>query len=223
MVRENIRRTKSAAKTRMAVDRSWKKYAHRRADRIRKNSFGVSLVHQSSGGRKYKRPQTKRPADNSDIKNGIRVLYISPLKALNNDIHRNLEVPLQGIHDEAVAQSIRLVKLRSAVRTGDTTQAERAAILRNPPDILITTPESLYLMLSSQKARMIFASVRYVIIDEIHSISGNKRGVHLSLSLERLEQAAARVIRAHRLVGNAAARWRRSPGSSADRNGATGN
>ena len=88
-------------------------------------------------------------------------------------------------------KSIRLAKLRSAVRTGDTTQAERAAILKHPPDILITTPESLYLMLSSQKARMIFASVRYVIIDEIHSISGNKRGVHLSLSLERLEQAAA--------------------------------
>ncbi len=123
--------------------------------------------------------------------NGVRVLYISPLKALNNDIHRNLDLPLKGIHDEAVAQSIRLAKLRSAVRTGDTTQAERAAILRKPPDILITTPESLYLMLSSQKARSIFSSVRYVIIDEIHSISGNKRGVHLSLSLERLEQEAA--------------------------------
>ena len=133
----------------------------------------------------------KAQADKPDTKSGVRVLYISPLKALNNDIHRNLEVPLKGIHDEAVAQAIRLAKLRSAVRTGDTTQAERAAILKHPPDILITTPESLYLMLSSQKARMIFASVRYVIIDEIHSISGNKRGVHLSLSLERLEQAAA--------------------------------
>jgi len=131
------------------------------------------------------------PDHHTRTKNGVRVLYISPLKALNNDIHRNLEVPLKGIHAEGTAQSIPLTKLRSAVRTGDTTQAERAAILRNPPDILITTPESLYLMLSSQKARMIFAEVRYVIIDEIHSISGNKRGVHLSLSLERLEQAAA--------------------------------
>ena len=122
---------------------------------------------------------------------GVRVLYISPLKALNNDIHRNLELPLKGIQDAAVSQSVQLAKLRSAVRTGDTTQAERAAILKNPPDILITTPESLYLMLSSQRARKIFASVRYVIVDEIHSISGNKRGVHLSLSLERLERATA--------------------------------
>ncbi len=133
---------------------------------------------------------SKEQTDKSDFNNSVRVLYVSPLKALNNDIHRNLELPLKGIHDEAVSQSIRLAKLRSAVRTGDTTQAERAAILKHPPDILITTPESLYLMLSSQKARKIFAAVRYVIIDEIHSISGNKRGVHLSLSLERLEQAA---------------------------------
>ncbi len=133
---------------------------------------------------------TKR-TDDSDFKNGVRVLYISPLKALNNDIHRNLEIPLKGIHEEAITGGIHFRKLRSAVRTGDTTQAERAAILKHPPDILITTPESLYLMLSSQKARKIFAPVRYVILDEIHSISGNKRGVHLSLSLERLEKAAA--------------------------------
>lgn len=119
---------------------------------------------------------------------GIRVLYISPLKALNNDIYRNLESPLKGIHEEATAQGIHFAKLRSAVRTGDTTQAERAAILKNPPDILITTPESLYLMLSSPKARKIFFPVRYVIVDEIHSVCGNKRGVHLMLSLERLER-----------------------------------
>ncbi|HTR82816.1 MAG TPA: DEAD/DEAH box helicase [Bacteroidota bacterium] len=130
--------------------------------------------------------------DGADKKNtGIRVLYISPLKALNNDIHRNLELPLKGIHEEAIARGLHFPKLRSAVRTGDTTQAERAAILKNPPDILITTPESLYLMLSSQRARHLFSTLQYVIVDEIHSVSGNKRGVHLSLSLERLERVAA--------------------------------
>ncbi len=118
---------------------------------------------------------------------GIRILYISPLKALNNDIHRNLEIPLNGILNEAEARGIPMAEIRSAVRTGDTTQTERARMLRNPPDILITTPESLFLMLSSEKARTLFHSVQYVIIDEIHSISNTKRGVHLSLSLERLE------------------------------------
>jgi ATP-dependent Lhr-like helicase len=118
---------------------------------------------------------------------GIRVLYISPLKALNNDIHRNLEIPLNGILNEAEAQRVEMGGIRSAVRTGDTTQTERARMLKNPPDILITTPESLYLMLSSEKARTLFHSVQYVIVDEIHSISNTKRGVHLSLSLERLE------------------------------------
>ncbi|MFA6468567.1 MAG: DEAD/DEAH box helicase [Bacteroidota bacterium] len=118
---------------------------------------------------------------------GIRILYISPLKALNNDIHRNLEIPLNGILEEAHTAGIAMEEIRSAVRTGDTTQTERARMLRNPPDILITTPESLFLMLSSEKARPLFRSVQYVIVDEIHSISNTKRGVHLSLSLERLE------------------------------------
>jgi ATP-dependent Lhr-like helicase len=119
---------------------------------------------------------------------GVKVLYISPLKALNNDIHRNLEIPLNGILNEAASQHIALPPIRTAVRTGDTTQSERAAMLKHPPDILITTPESFYLMLSSEKARRMFHSVQYVIVDEIHAISSNKRGVHLSLTLERLEQ-----------------------------------
>ncbi|MDD8018164.1 MAG: DEAD/DEAH box helicase [Bacteroidota bacterium] len=122
---------------------------------------------------------------------GVRVLYVSPLKALNNDIHRNLEIPLKGILAEAKDKKIDLPPIRSAVRTGDTTQTERARMLKHPPDILITTPESLYLMLSSEKARKMFHTVRYVIIDEIHSISSNKRGVHLSITLERLEKLVA--------------------------------
>ncbi len=132
-------------------------------------------------------------SDGTSVNDGIRVLYVSPLKALNNDIHRNLEIPLQGIAEEARNQHIDFIPIRSAVRTGDTTQSERASMLRNPPDILITTPESLYLMLSSEKARKMFATVQYVIVDEIHSISNNKRGVHLSITLERLEELIAHV------------------------------
>ncbi|MHB1049014.1 MAG: DEAD/DEAH box helicase [Bacteroidota bacterium] len=118
---------------------------------------------------------------------GVRILYISPLKALNNDIHRNLEIPLKGITQEAHHQGLAMEPIRSAVRTGDTTATERNRMLKHPPDILITTPESLYLMLTSEKSRSMFSTVRYVIIDEIHAVCSNKRGVHLSLSLERLE------------------------------------
>jgi len=121
---------------------------------------------------------------------GVRVLYISPLKALNNDIERNLEAPLLGIRAEAGRLGLSLPLLRTAVRTGDTTQARRAAMIRQPPDILITTPESLYLMLTSAKARGMFSTVQYLIVDEIHALCGNKRGVHLSLSLERLQEIA---------------------------------
>ncbi len=135
--------------------------------------------------KRRRQPNTKR---------GVRVLYISPLKALNNDIHRNLEIPLNGILREAERSGAPMEDIRSAVRTGDTTQTERARILKAPPDILITTPESLFLMLSSEKSRSMFHGVRYVIVDEIHSISNSKRGVHLSISLERLEH----LIRQHR-------------------------
>jgi ATP-dependent Lhr-like helicase len=121
---------------------------------------------------------------------GIRILYVSPLKALNNDIERNLEAPLAGICQEAHQDGLRFPAIRTAVRTGDTPQAKRAAMLRHPPDILITTPESLYLMLTSKQARLLFRTVQYVIVDEIHSICGNKRGVHLSLTLERLQAVA---------------------------------
>lgn len=117
---------------------------------------------------------------------GVRILYISPLKALNNDVERNLQEPLKGIKEEAQRVGVKLPLLRVAVRTGDTPQSKRAATIKHPPDILITTPESLYLMLTSKQARKIFPTVQYVIVDEIHSLCGNKRGAHLSLSLERL-------------------------------------
>jgi ATP-dependent Lhr-like helicase len=110
---------------------------------------------------------------------GLRVLYVSPLKALNYDIERNLRGPLAGLEST----------LRVAVRTGDTPQKERRELLKEPPDILITTPESLFLMLTSQ-ARDILRSVDTLIVDEVHAIAGTKRGVHLAVSLERLEALA---------------------------------
>src|ERR1700758_3623458 len=108
-----------------------------------------------------------------------RGLYVATLKALNYDVERNLRGPLAGLQS----------KLRVAVRTGDTPQKERAAMLRDAPDILITTPESLFLMLTSQ-ARELLRSVETVIVDEVHAIAGTKRGAHLALSLERLERLA---------------------------------
>ena len=118
-----------------------------------------------------------------------RVLYISPLKALTVDVERNLRAPLRGIALQAERMGLSVPELAVAVRTGDTPSAERARIERHPPDILITTPESLFLMLTSN-ARKVLRSVRWVIVDEIHSVAASKRGAHLALSLERLSALA---------------------------------
>ena len=117
---------------------------------------------------------------------GVHTLYISPLKALNNDIHRNLQEPLAGIRATAQELGVPSPPLNVAVRTGDTPANVRQSMLRKPPHILITTPESLFLLLTSNHGREIFRNLRYLIVDEIHAVSNNKRGVHLSLSLERL-------------------------------------
>jgi ATP-dependent helicase Lhr and Lhr-like helicase len=114
---------------------------------------------------------------------GLRLLYVSPLKALNYDIERNLRGPLAGLRSE----------LRVGVRTGDTSQKERAAMVRHPPDILITTPESLFLLLTS-RARETLRSVETVIVDEVHAVAGTKRGAHLALSLERLDRLIGRPV-----------------------------
>jgi ATP-dependent helicase Lhr and Lhr-like helicase len=122
----------------------------------------------------------------SDLSRGVRVLYISPLKALNNDIHRNLQVPLQGVAEMARQMDHPLPILEAAVRTGDTSQAERQRLVRRPPHILITTPESLHLLLTS-RARETLRGVTHCIVDEIHALCPTKRGVFLALLLERLE------------------------------------
>ncbi|HET9107608.1 MAG TPA: DEAD/DEAH box helicase [Steroidobacteraceae bacterium] len=120
------------------------------------------------------------------------ILYVSPLKALSNDIRRNLEVPLAGIRDELRAMALPELEIRTSVRTGDTPQHERQSMRRRPPHIVVTTPESLYILLGSESGRRMLASVRSVIVDEIHAMVGSKRGMHLALSLARLEALAGR-------------------------------
>ena len=122
-------------------------------------------------------------ADNGELEDKVYCIYISPLKALDNDIERNLENPLREI--EKIAK--KPLNIRKAVRTGDTTQYQRTKMLKNPPHILITTPETLSILLVAPKFREKLSHVKYVIVDEIHSLAENKRGVHLSLSLERLQ------------------------------------
>jgi ATP-dependent helicase Lhr and Lhr-like helicase len=120
----------------------------------------------------------------------IRVLYISPLKALSNDIHKNLEEPLAGIRAALCASEGHDVQVRAEVRTGDTPAAKRQAIGRLPPHILVTTPESFYLLLTSPQARKLLTTVRTVILDEIHALVCSRRGSHLTLSMERLASLA---------------------------------
>ncbi|HEY7672530.1 MAG TPA: DEAD/DEAH box helicase, partial [Gammaproteobacteria bacterium] len=115
-----------------------------------------------------------------------QVLYVSPLKALSNDVQKNLQVPLEGIRRECGVEPFQDAPIRAAVRSGDTPQSERSRMRRQPPHILVTTPESLYILLTSGSGRRMLSTVRTVIVDEIHAVAGNKRGAHLSLSLERL-------------------------------------
>ncbi|MEJ2389892.1 MAG: DEAD/DEAH box helicase [Gammaproteobacteria bacterium] len=124
----------------------------------------------------------------SGLSDETRVLYISPLKALSNDVQKNLQLPLNGIRDELLHAGLPDVPINAWVRTGDTSQAERERMRRRPPHIIVTTPESLYLLLSAESGRQMLRNVRSVIVDEIHALAGNKRGAHLSLSLERLDQ-----------------------------------
>jgi ATP-dependent Lhr-like helicase len=126
------------------------------------------------------------------LRDETTVLYISPLKALSNDIRINLEAPLAAIREELAQQGLPEVAIRSLVRTGDTPVAERAAMRKLPPHIVVTTPESLYILLGSESGRALLSTVRSVIVDEIHALAPNKRGSHLALSLERLESLCGR-------------------------------
>jgi ATP-dependent helicase Lhr and Lhr-like helicase len=133
-------------------------------------------------------------AIDSLVRNGVEgplpdetlVVYVSPLKALSNDVQKNLALPIAGIREELKALALPDVEIRTLVRTGDTPQAERAGMRKRPPHIVVTTPESLYVLLGSESGRKMLSTTRTVIVDEIHALAGNKRGSHLALSLERL-------------------------------------
>src|SRR5437763_191648 len=125
---------------------------------------------------------------NGPLPDEVRVVYVSPLKALSADIHKNLAEPRDGIARLAEAAGLPPLRITAAVRTGDTTASERAAMLRTAPHILVTTPESLYLLLTAERSREMLRTVRTVIVDEIHAVIGTRRGAHLALTLERLQQ-----------------------------------
>ena len=133
-----------------------------------------------------------REAETTGLPDEVRVVYVSPLKALSADIHKNLAEPRREIRRLAEEMGHGIPHLTAAVRSGDTTSAERLSMLRTPPHILVTTPESLYLLLTAEKSRAMLATARTVIVDEIHSVVETRRGAHLALSLERLDHAAGR-------------------------------
>src|SRR5688572_23891068 len=131
-----------------------------------------------------------KEAEVAPLPNEVRVIYVSPLKALSADIHKNLAEPRRGIRRLAEESGGSVPRMTAAVRTGDTSQTERAAMLRTPPHILVTTPESLYLLLTASRSREMLRTARTVIVDEIHAVIGTRRGAHLAVSLERLQEVA---------------------------------
>ncbi|HTW66183.1 MAG TPA: DEAD/DEAH box helicase [Bryobacteraceae bacterium] len=140
-----------------------------------------------------------RAARNGALPNETEVVYVSPLKALSNDVHKNLEVPLAEISALAARQGIAFAPIRTAVRTGDTPASERQQMGKHRPHILVTTPESLYILLTAAKSREMLKTVRTVIVDEIHAVADDKRGSHLALSLARLDALVTTGIKPQRI------------------------
>ncbi len=134
-----------------------------------------------------------RQARTGELPNETEVVYVSPLKALSNDIRKNLEIPLTEISELAASRGIPLAPIRTAVRTGDTPAWERQQMGKHRPHILVTTPESLYILLTAEKSREMLRTTRTVIVDEIHAVADDKRGSHLALSLSRLDALTAEV------------------------------
>ena len=135
-----------------------------------------------------------RLGEEGRLEDKVYCIYVSPLRALSNDIRKNLQVPYEGIREVAEEMGYKLPEIRIFVRHGDTSSSQRSRMLRKPPHILITTPESLANMLLAPKFRYKLYDVEWVIVDEVHELSDNKRGVHLSLSLERLQYFAKNFV-----------------------------
>src|ERR1700733_4067705 len=142
-----------------------------------------------------------RAARAGELSNETEVVYISPLKALSNDVHKNLEIPLAEISELAKRQGIPFAPIRTAVRTGDTPASERQQMGKHHPHILVTTPESLYILLTAEKSRTMLRSTRTVIVDEIHAVADDKRGSHLALSLARLDALTAEIGNRSQRIG----------------------
>jgi ATP-dependent Lhr-like helicase len=134
----------------------------------------------------------RRALNGGGLPDETRVVYVSPLKALSNDVEKNLQEPLAGIQAELAARGLPEVEIRTQVRTGDTPASARTAMAKRPPHVLVTTPESLFILLTSAGGRAMLRTARTVIVDEIHAVADDKRGSHLSLSLERLEALCGR-------------------------------
>src|SRR3954463_5424648 len=132
--------------------------------------------------------------EKGELPDETRIIYVSPLKALSSDIHKNLAEPRRQIREIAESLGLPPVRITAAVRSGDTPQAERAAMLRKPPHILVTTPESLYLLLTAERSRDMLRTATTVIVDEIHAVLQSRRGAHLALSLERLDHVCGRKL-----------------------------
>src|SRR5262245_6551799 len=130
--------------------------------------------------------------ERGELPDEVRVIYVSPLKALSADIHKNLAEPRREIERIAAESGMAPVRITAAVRSGDTPSAERTAMLRPPPHILVTTPASLYLLLTAERSRDMLRTARVVIVDEIHAVLESRRGAHLALSLERLDHVCGR-------------------------------
>src|SRR5579884_1215865 len=135
-----------------------------------------------------------RDARQGGLPNQTRILYVSPLKALSNDIHKNLDVPLAGVAEMAASKGVLLSPIRTAVRTGDTPAHERQRMSKNAPHILVTTPESLFILLTAERSRKMLRGVRTLIVDEIHAIADDKRGSHLAISIARLERLTGQPV-----------------------------
>ena len=129
-----------------------------------------------------------------DLKDETYVVYVSPLKALSNDIQRNLQQPLLGVQEQIERLGLTQFQIRTWVRTGDTSAKDRASMKRQPPHIVVTTPESLYILLTSEGGRAMLRTTQTLIVDEIHAMADDKRGSHLALSIERLEELTGRKL-----------------------------
>lgn len=150
-------------------------------------STGVDVHGEIAAAKSHAEQKAAGKGSRKKTKRGVKVLYISPLKALGADVAKNLELPLQGISQQYEAMELPIPDVEVAMRSGDSTPEQRRRIVSHPPDILVTTPESLFLLLTS-KANSILTSVETVIVDEIHAVAGTKRGAHLAVSLERLDK-----------------------------------